>query len=86
MIKEENQTEILIRMKKEIIYTFLTFSFLLLFIAVGKNHDDFPYYHFPYVSLLTEYSHPIGLGLINNGFRSPSSIFFISSLFSLYIL
>ena len=70
-------------LKKEIIYTFLTFSFLLLFIAVGKNHDDFPYYHFPYIQLLTDYSHPYGLGQINNGFRSPSSIFFISSIFFL---
>ncbi len=56
---------------------------LLFFIMVSKNHDDFPYYHFPYISLLTEYSHPIGLGLINNGFRSPSSIFFVSSMFYL---
>ena len=29
-----------------------------------------------YISLLTEYTHPLGLGKINNGFRSPSSIFF----------
>tara|TARA_Y100000591_G_scaffold91531_1_gene77392 strand:- start:55 stop:1683 length:1629 start_codon:yes stop_codon:yes gene_type:complete len=55
----------------------------VFFIMVSKNHDDFPYYHFPYISLLTEYSHPIGLGLLNNGFRSPSSIFFISSMFYL---
>ena len=33
--------------------------------------------------LLTEHSHPIGLGLLNNGFRSPSSIFFIGSMFYL---
>tara|TARA_Y100000992_G_C21236351_1_gene478296 strand:- start:61 stop:1338 length:1278 start_codon:yes stop_codon:yes gene_type:complete len=33
--------------------------------------------------LLTEYSHPIGLGQLNNGFNSPSSIFFISSMFYL---
>ena len=70
-------------LKEEIIYTFLTFSFLLIFIAVGKNHDDFPYYHFSYIQLLTDYSHPYGLGQINNGFRSPSSIFFISSIFFL---
>ena len=56
---------------------------LLIFISVGKNHDDFLYYHFPYTYLLTEFSHPIGLGQLNNGFRSPSSIFFISSLFYL---
>ena len=62
---------------------FLIFFFLLLFIAVGKNHDDFPYYHFPYISVLTEFSHPFGFGVLNNGFRSPSSIFFIGSMFYL---
>lgn len=70
-------------LRKEIIYTFFTFSLLLLFITVGKNHDDFPYYHFSYIQLLNDYSHPYGLGQINNGFRSPSSIFFISSTFFL---
>ncbi len=55
----------------------------IIFVLVAKNHDDFPYYHFPYISLLTEYSHPIGIGVLNNGFRSPSSIFFISSMFYL---
>ena len=69
--------------KKEIIFTFLSFSLLLLFITVGKNHDDFPYYHFSYIQILTDYSHPYGLGQLNNGFRSPSSIFFISSIFFL---
>ena len=61
----------------------IVFSLLFLFITVSKNHDDFPYYHFPYISLLTEFSHPFGLGLLNNGFRSPSSIFFLSSMFYL---
>tara|TARA_Y100001970_G_C14259681_1_gene878919 strand:+ start:22541 stop:24169 length:1629 start_codon:yes stop_codon:yes gene_type:complete len=69
--------------KKELINFFIIFVFLFLLISVAKNHDDFPYYHFPYMILLTEYSHPIGLGLLNNGFRSPSSIFFISSMFYL---
>ena len=49
----------------------------------GKNHDDFPYYHFPYTFLLTQDSHPFGLGQINNGFRNPSSLFFLNSLFYL---
>ncbi len=69
--------------KKELINFFIIFILLFLFISVAKNHDDFPYYHFPYMILLTEHSHPIGLGLLNNGFRSPSSIFFISSMFYL---
>ena len=69
--------------KKEFYNYFIIFSILVVFIAVAKNHDDFPYYHFPYISILTEFSHPIGLGQLNNGFRNPSSIFFISSIFYL---
>ena len=45
--------------KKEFYNYFLIFSILAIFITVAKNHDDFPYYHFPYISILTEYSHPI---------------------------
>ena len=70
-------------LKREFINFFIVFILLILFISISKNHDDFPYYHFPYMILLTEHSHPIGLGLLNNGFRSPSSIFFIGSMFYL---
>ena len=69
--------------KKNILNTFLVFLILLIFIFVGKNHDDFGYYHFPYSYLLTQIEHPIGMGLLNNGFRNHSSIFFLSSLFYL---
>ncbi len=69
--------------KKELFLFLILFSILLIFISVAKNHDDFPYYHFPYISILNEFSHPIGLGQLNNGFRSPSSIFFLSSMFYL---
>ena len=71
------------KIKKELILFFIFFIILIIFILVAKNHDDFPYYHFPYIILLTEFSHPIGMGLLNNGFRSPSSIFFLSSMFYL---
>ena len=69
--------------KRELILLCAVCFIAIIFILVAKNHDDFPYYHFPYISLLTEYSHPIGIGVLNNGFRSPSSIFFISSMFYL---
>ncbi len=69
--------------KREFFLLCATCFFAIFFILIAKNHDDFPYYHFPYISLLTEYSHPIGIGVLNNGFRSPSSIFFISSMFYL---
>jgi len=73
-------------LKKEIIPFFIVFFILIIFITVGKNHDDFPYYHFPYTVFLTEFSHPIGFGQFNNGFRSPSSIFFLSSMFHLPVV
>ena len=68
------------------LFHFLSFFILTIFITVGKNHDDFPYYHFPYTVFLTEFSHPIGFGQFNNGFRSPSSIFFLSSMFYLPVI
>jgi hypothetical protein len=61
----------------------LIFFFSLIFILVGKNHDDFHYYHFPYIITLTEYPHPLGLGNLNHGFKTHSSIFLLSSLFHL---
>ena len=69
--------------KFEILKFLIVFTLLIIFILVAKNHDDFGYYHFPYAIFLTEFSHPVGFGQFNNGFRSPSSIFFISSLFYL---
>tara|TARA_B100000780_G_C21110663_1_gene448818 strand:- start:172 stop:1533 length:1362 start_codon:yes stop_codon:yes gene_type:complete len=55
----------------------------MIFIFVSKNHDDFPTYHFPYIHLLTEYSNMIGIGNFRHGFRTHSSIFYLSSLFNL---
>tara|TARA_Y100001970_G_scaffold42598_1_gene53068 strand:- start:9171 stop:10796 length:1626 start_codon:yes stop_codon:yes gene_type:complete len=67
----------------DIVIYFSVFLILLIFILAGKNHDDFSYYHFPYSMIISEFSHPIGLGHLNNGFRNPSSIFFLNSLFYL---
>ena len=69
--------------KKNLRYILIIFSILILFILTAKNHDDFPYYHFPYTHLLTEFSNVIGLGNFNHGFRTPSSIFYFSSFFKL---
>ena len=69
---------------KEIIKEYvIVFSLLFIFIIVFKNHDDFSYYHFAYTHLLTEYKAMIGIGYFNHGFRTPSSIFYISSIFYL---
>ena len=48
-----------------------------------KNHDDFYYYHFPYTVILTNFEKIFGLGNLNHGFRTPSSIFYLNSLFYL---
>ena len=51
-----------------------------------KNHDDFFYYHFPYTLSLVESNKIIGIGHLNHGFRTPSSIFYLNSLFYLPII
>ena len=61
----------------------IVFIILIVFIFANKQHDDFPYYHFPYIHLLTEYSNMLGIGNFNHGFRTHSSIFYLSSLFNL---
>jgi hypothetical protein len=69
--------------KSEIIFSFIVFIFLFCALFQFKNHDDFPYYHFPYSYYLTQQSLYIGVGQFNHGFRTPSSIFYINSLFYL---
>ena len=71
------------KIKKEIIYSSLVFLCLFISIILFKNHDDFPYYHFPYTYYLTQHSFYFGVGEFNHGFRTPSSIFYINSLFYL---
>tara|TARA_B100000787_G_scaffold158714_1_gene136328 strand:+ start:2408 stop:4108 length:1701 start_codon:yes stop_codon:yes gene_type:complete len=69
--------------KKESILTFIVFILLFCSLFQFKNHDDFTYYHFPYTYYLTQQSLYIGVGQFNHGFRTPSSIFYINSLFYL---
>jgi hypothetical protein len=66
-------------------FIFLLFYFFILFISflIFKTHEDFPYYHFPYTYYLTQNSLIIGLGNYDLGFRTPSSIFYLGSLFYL---
>ena len=51
-----------------------------------KTHDDFFYYHYPYTLSLIEFKKIFGLGNLEHGFRTPSSIFYLNSLFYLPIL
>jgi hypothetical protein len=72
-----------IKNKKNILILFFIFLIFFIFILTPKNHDDFPYYHFPYIHLLTTSSANLGIGIFNHGFRTHSSIFYLSSLFFL---
>jgi len=74
-----------IKNKISIFILFLIFLIFFIFILTPKNHDDFPYYHFPYIHLLTISPANLGIGVFNHGFRTHSSIFYFSSLFFLPI-
>ena len=63
----------------------VVFSFLFLILLLFKTHDDFHYYHFPYTYYITQHPLLVGVGQFNHGFRTPSSIFYLNSLFFLPI-
>ena len=69
--------------KPQIFNFFLIFFILFFSSIIFKMHDDFSYYHFPYSFILTQHNLVLGLGHLDLGFRTPSSIFFINSLFYL---
>ena len=50
---------------------------------ISKNHDDFPYYHLPFILNIIEHKLQFGMGHINEAFRTPSSLFYVQSLFYL---
>ena len=72
-----------ILIKSNIILLFSIFSIIFLAFIIFKTHDDFGYYHFPYSYYLNKFSMIIGVGPLNHGFRTPSSIFYLNSLFYL---
>ena len=67
-----------------VLLLFLLISFVAL--LIHKTHDDFHYYHFPYTYYLSKFPALIGIGQFNHGFRTPSSIFYLNSLFYLPII
>ena len=69
--------------KQRLLLFFLTFSILYISAFAYKANEDFPYYHFNYTMLLVEKPSMLGVGLFNHGFRTPSSLFYINSLFFL---
>lgn len=72
--------------KSELGIFFLTFTILFISVVIIKNHDDFSYYHFPYTYYLNEYPLIVGLGQYGHGFRTPSSLFYLNSIFYLPIV
>jgi hypothetical protein len=69
--------------KNNFLYLILIFFILSIAIFVFKNHDDFPYYHFPSVYHLTQTKIIFGMGNLGHGWRTPSSLFYLHSLFYL---
>ena len=64
-------------------YIFLIFGIFIFALLAAKTHDDFSYYHFPYIYYLTQENLIIGVGNLVHAFRTPSSIFYLNSLFYL---
>ena len=59
---------------------------IILFISclfISKNNEDFPYYHLPYTLNLVDNKLQFGIAHFNIAFRTPSSLFYLQSLFYL---
>ena len=69
--------------KIDLFLLLIIFGLLIVFILTAKNHDDFSYYHFEYIHFITKFPSTFGIGIFNHGFRTHSSIFYLSSLFYL---
>ena len=72
--------------KKSLFKMLLLSVAILIFSLMAKSHDDFGWYHLPYMINLSEHKFQYGLGHFNHGFRTPSSLFYINSLFYLPII
>ena len=72
--------------KKSFILISIVFLLLIIGAIIYKSHDDFFYYHFPYTYYLTQNNIFVGVGSFNHGFRTPSSIFYLNSLFYLPVI
>jgi hypothetical protein len=64
----------------------LIFLVLLVGLFIFKTHDDFSYYHFQYSYYLTKQPAVLGIGNFGLGLRTPSSLFYLNSLFYLPII
>ena len=69
--------------KTEIKKLFLLIVFFISCLFLSKNNEDFPYYHLPYTLNLVEHKIQFGISHFNIAFRTPSSLFYLQSLFYL---
>ena len=70
-------------LKKNFLITLIVFLILFIGLLMYKNHDDFFYYHFQYTLSLINFKKIFGLAHLGHGYRNPSSIFYLNSLFYL---
>ena len=71
---------------KDYYFLFVIFGILLVGLFIYKTHDDFSYYHFQYSYYLTQQKSVIGLGNFDLGLRTPSSVFYLNSIYYLPII
>ena len=70
--------------KRKLLKTiFLISLFTFAALLISKTHDDFSYYHLPFVGYLTENKVIFGMGNIGHGYNLISSLFFLNSIFYL---
>jgi hypothetical protein len=69
--------------KKKILRFFLLILSLLILLFISKNNEDFPYYHLPFMVNIIENKLQFGIGHFNYSYRTPSSLFYLQSLFYL---
>ena len=74
------------KIKKKLLFFLIIFLILYVGSFIFKTHDDFPYYHFSYSYHLTQNEIIAGIGKFNHGYRTPSSIFYLNSLFYLPVI
>lgn len=73
-------------LKRNLLSSILVFLILSIGFYISKTHDDFPHYHYLYISQITNYKIQFGLPWFHYGFNHHSSLFYLQSLFYLPII
>jgi hypothetical protein len=69
--------------KKKVLKFLLLILLFIILLFLSKNNEDFPYYHLPFMINLIEHKIQFGIGHFNYSYRTPSSLFYMQSLFYL---